>query len=330
MTGTDWRPAASLETLALRAQLMALVREYFAAAGVMEVETPVLAAAPVTDVHLASLATRVAGRGNFYLQTSPEYAMKRLLAAGAPDIYQIARVFRDGERGAQHNPEFTLVEWYRRGFDLDTLMRDCAQLLAKLLGAGRDRSGRTRDLASPQYLTYRDAMKEYAGVDALEAAPAELRVCVTRHGIDPPRAAPDDRDFWLDLLMSTVVGPRLGAGRLCFLHDYPASQAALARLNPAEPRVARRFEIYLAGIELANGFHELADAGEQRARFEHDLRERAQRGLPAVPIDDRLLAALQHGLPDCSGVALGFDRLVMLAAGAGRIEEVIAFPIERA
>ncbi len=323
MTAQDWRPAAALETLALRARLLAEVREYFAAAGVMEVETPVLAVAPVTDVHLASLVTRVAGRGEFYLQTSPEYAMKRLLAAGAPDIYQIGRVFRDGERGAQHNPEFTLIEWYRRGFDLDALMRDCAQLLARLLGT-------RRKLDTPQYLTYREAVSEFAGVDALEATPAELRACVGRHSIDAPREAPEDRDFWLDLLMSTVVGPRLGAGRLCFLHDYPASQAALARLNPRDPRVARRFEIYLEGVELANGFHELTDASEQRARFERDLGERSRRGMPGVPLDERLLAALQHGLPDCSGVALGFDRVAMLAAGARRIEEVIAFPIERA
>jgi elongation factor P--(R)-beta-lysine ligase len=331
MTDAPWRPTASLETLALRARLLAQVRAHFASEGVMEVETPTLARASVTDVHLASLATRVAGHGELFLQTSPEYAMKRLLAAGAPDIYQVARAYRDGERGAQHNPEFTLIEWYRRGFDLEALMRDCERLLDALLGSHRA-------LGRPQYLTYREAMQRHAGIDPLQAPATALRACLAAHGVAPPRTAgdrqtdrdADDRDLWLDLLMSTVVGPNLGAGALTFLHDYPASQAALARLDPRDRRVARRFEIYLDGVELANGFHELADAGEQRARFERDLAERRGRGLPAVPLDERLLDALAAGLPDCSGVALGFDRVVMLAAGARRIDEVIAFPVERA
>lgn len=320
---TDWRPSASIETLRLRAGLLERAREYFAATGVMEVETPILAGAPVTDVHLASLATRVAGHGEYFLQTSPEYAMKRLLAAGAPDIYQVSRVFRDAERGSQHNPEFTLIEWYRRGFDLDALMLDCERLISQLLREHRE-------LGAAERLTYRAAMQLHAGVDALEASPAQLRECALRHAVPLPREEPKERDTWLDLLMSMVVGPKLGAGGLSFVHDYPASQAALARLNPQDSRVARRFEIYLGGIELANGFHELADAGEQRSRFARDLQERARRGLPAVPVDERFLAALAAGLPDCSGVALGFDRLVMLACGAASIEEVIAFPVERA
>ena len=319
----DWRPAASLETLRARADLLARVRAHFASEGVLEVQTPVLARAPVTDVHLASLRTRVAGHGEFYLQTSPEYAMKRLLAAGAPDIYQVAPVFRDEERGAQHNPEFTLVEWYRRGFSLDRMMSDCERLLSNLL-AGR------RELAAAERVAYREAMLRHAGVDALEATPQELRASLVRHGIALPLAeAGEERDLWLDLLMSTVVGPKLGVDGLTFLHSYPASQAALARLDPEDARVAQRFEIYLAGVELANGFHELADPAEQRRRFERDLLERARRGLPALPVDERLLAALGSGLPDCSGVALGFDRVVMLACGMQRIDEVIAFTIER-
>lgn len=323
MNTSDWRPSAKLQTLRLRAQLLARVREYFASADVLEVETPVLAAAPVTDVHLDSMSTRIAGHGEFFLQTSPEYAMKRLLAAGAPDIYQVARVFRDAERGPQHNPEFTLIEWYRRGFDTPALMLDCERLLSHLfLGQ--------RALAAAERMTYQQAVQLHAGVDALSASAEELLACALSHGVALPSARPADRDGCLDLLMSMVVGPKLGPGRLTFIHDYPASQAALARLCAGNPLVAERFEIYLEGMELANGFHELADEREQHARFARDLAERARRGLAQVPIDRRMLAALSAGLPDCSGVALGFDRIVMLAAGARRIEEVIAFPIERA
>lgn len=320
----DWQPGASLETLRVRADLLARVRNHFAAEGVLEVQTPVLARAPVTDVHLASLSTRVAGYGEYFLQTSPEYAMKRLLAAGWPDIFQVAPVFRDEERGAQHNPEFTMVEWYRRGFDLERLMSDCDRLLTSLF-AGH------RALAPAERVSYREAMRRHAGVDPLEATAPELEASLARHGIALPRAgAGEQRDLWLDLLMSTVVGPKLGAEGLTFLHSYPASQAALARLDPLDPRVAQRFEIFLCGVELANGFHELTDAAEQRRRFERDLEERVRRGLPALPIDERLLAALASGLPHCSGVALGFDRVVMLACDKRRIEQVIAFSVERA
>jgi lysyl-tRNA synthetase class 2 len=325
----DWRPAATLRRLRLRAELLRRMREHFAAAGMMEVQTPVLSNAAVTDVHLTSLRTQVDGHGTFFLQTSPEYAMKRLLAAGAGDIYQIAAVFRDGERGVLHNPEFTMVEWYRTGFDAAALMRDAAALLTVLLAELR--------LEAPQHLTYREAFRLHAGLDPLIAPVTELIDCTHARQVPLPEPAPRDRDDCLDLLMSTVVGPRLGCGRLTFVSEYPASQAALARLKPgtaggaapAEPAVAERFEIYLEGIELANGFHELADAHEQRRRFERDLAQRRARGLPAPPVDDRLLAALASGLPDCSGIALGFDRVVMLAAGARSIDEVLAFPIER-
>jgi lysyl-tRNA synthetase class 2 len=320
MTAADWRPAASLSVLELRAQLLASIRQYFAQQEVMEVETPVLAAAGVTEVQLASLQTTLAGRGRYFLQTSPEYAMKRLLAAGAPDIYQVSRVFRDNERGAHHNPEFTLVEWYRHGFDAAALMEDGARLLARLLPGQRP----------VERLTYSEAMQRHAGVDPLAATPAQLQAALERHGVSLGENTELDRDARLDLLMSAIVGPQLGRGHLTFIHQYPASQAALARLNPADPRVAQRFEIYVEGIELANGFHELANAAEQRRRFARDAHERHDRGLPSVPADERLLAALEHGLPECSGVALGFDRVVMLAAGARSLQEVMAFPIERA
>jgi lysyl-tRNA synthetase class 2 len=323
MTRVEWKPTADLRALQLRASLLQVAREYFRAAAVMEVETPILGHATVTDVHLASLHTRIAGHGEFYLQTSPEYAMKRLLATGSGDIYQIARVFRDAERGALHNPEFTLIEWYRRGFSAMDLMRDAAKLLELMLTP-------YRALRAPEWLKYYDAVRLHAGVDA-KAAVGELRTCLTNRGIPLPRGlAADDRDAYLDLIVSTIVGPRLGAGGLTFLHDYPASQAALARLKPDDPSVAERFEIFLEGVELANGFHELADANEQRARFNVDLRMRRARAMQAPPVDERLLQALSFGLPDCSGVALGFDRVVMLAAGANKIEDVLAFPIERA
>jgi lysyl-tRNA synthetase class 2 len=246
--------------------------------------------------------------------------MKRLLAAGCADVWQICRVYRDGERGSQHNPEFTLIEWYRVGVDHHALMSDVERLIAAMLPAGRA-------IGRSERLSYREAMQRHAGVDALQDPPRVLMARLRSANIEPPAELAQDKDACLDLIMSTLVGPQLGQGRLCFIYDYPASQAALARVRGA---VASRFEAYLDGIELANGFHELGDAVEQRARFENDLSERARRGLPCMPMDERFLAALAHGLPECSGVALGFDRLVMCAVGAKRIDEVLAFPFELA
>lgn len=323
MSTDDWRPSADVAALRLRARMLRETRDYFAEQEVMEVETPILARATVTDVHLASLATCLAGSGDYYLQTSPEFAMKRLLAAGSGDIYQIARVFRDGERGSLHNPEFTLIEWYRTGFDANALMDDVTRLITRLVSPHRS-------LAAPQRLTYRAAVRSIAGVDPLACSPEELHACLREHGVPLPVPAPPERDDCLDLLMSTVVGPRLGAGRLTFIQDYPASQAALARLKADDPAVAERFELYLDGVELANGFHELGDAAEQRRRFEHDLAQRRARALREPPPDERLLAALAAGLPDCAGVAVGFDRVLMGATGARSIAQVIAFPSDRA
>jgi lysyl-tRNA synthetase class 2 len=315
----DWQPTASLGALELRARMLRTAREYFAATRALEVETPTLSAAGVTDVHLRSIEARSQG-GNLFLHTSPEYAMKRLLAAGCGDIYQIARVYRDGESGRFHNPEFTMIEWYRLGIDHHELMVDVEQLIASLLPAHRssDRAERA---------SYREIVQLHAGVDALDDPPASLIAALTHAGIDVPVGLEHNRDACLDLIMSTMVGPKLGRERLTFVHDYPASQAALARV---QGRVAARFEAYLDGIELANGFHELIDAREQRRRFETDNQERAARGLPAIPLDERFLAALNHGLPQCAGVALGFDRLVMCALEAKHIDEVLAFPIARA
>ncbi len=323
---SDWRPSATLDILKLRARMLERIRAFFSAHGVLEVETPALSRAATTDPHLASLVTSCRGPNprTLYLHTSPEFPMKRLLAAGAGSIYQICKVFRDGEVGRLHNPEFTLIEWYRTGFDHHALMDETLTLVTQTL------DGR-RPLASPEKLAYREAFERHAGLDPHRADAQALAAAVKRHGIDT-RSDParEPVDVLRDLLLTHVVEPQLGRGRLTALYDYPASQAALARVRPGDPPVAERFEIYLDGIELANGFHELGDAAEQRARFERDLAKRKEQGVPPVPMDERLLAALEAGLPDCAGVALGFDRLVMLAAGVKSIQDVLAFPIERA
>ncbi len=318
----NWRPTASIAALERRAAMLAAARDYFAGHGVLEVETPILSAAAVSDPQIESLATRLGGTETpAYLCTSPEYAMKRLLAAGSGDIYQICKSFRDGERGRWHNPEFTLIEWYRLGFDDAAMMTEVEALIGCMLEP-------YRRLAPAERLSYADAMQRHAGVDALAAADATLAQAALRHGI--VCEAELDRDGRLDLLMSLVVGPRLGLERPCFICDYPVSQAALARLKPGPPPVAARFELYLDGIELANGFHELANAGQQRERFERDLALRRERGLAEPPLDERLLAALASGMPDCAGVALGFDRLVALSLAAPRLADAMAFTIDNA
>ncbi len=314
-------PGASLALLGARAAMLARCREFFAARGVLEVETPILAQATVTDLHMRSLESRIAGRPRpYYLQTSPEYAMKRLLAAGSPDIYQICKVFRDGESGRLHNPEFTMLEWYRRGFDHIRLMDEVEALLGGLL-AGR--LGQP-----PERISYREAFLRVLGVDPLAASLAELGALAARRA--GASGLGDHRDTVLDLLMGTLVGPALGRDRLTLVYAYPASQAALARLLPGTPPVAARFEAYVEGLELCNGFHELTDAAEQRRRFEADLALRGARGLPQPPVDERLLAALEAGLPDCAGVAVGLDRVLMLATGCSSIAEVLTFTVDEA
>jgi len=317
----SWRPTASLPALRRRAAMLAAAREFFAKRGVLEVETPILSAAAVSDPQIESLATRVAGMGKFHLCTSPEYAMKRLLAAGSGDIYQICKVLRDAERGRWHNPEFTLIEWYRLGFDDAALMSEVETLIGCLLAPHRR-------LEPAERLGYSAALQRYAGVDAHGASDDDLTGAARRHGVLCD--AELDRDAKLDLLMGLVVGPRLGLERPCFICDYPASQAALARLKPGLPQVAARFELYLDGVELANGFHELSDAGEQRARFAQDLSLRRARGQIEPPPDEHLLAALTAGMPDCAGVALGFDRLAAVALQAPRLADVMAFTIDNA
>jgi lysyl-tRNA synthetase class 2 len=302
--------------------MLAQVREFFASRGVLEVETPILSAGAVSDPQIESLTTRVAGvPGPSYLGTSPEYPMKRLLAAGSGDIYQVCKVFRDAERGRWHNPEFTMIEWYRLGFDDSALMTEVEGLAALLLSPDRK-------LRPAERLTYAEALHRHVGVDAYEDGDSALELAAADHGI--VCRAELDRDAKLDLLMGLVVGPKLGLDRPCFICDYPASQASLARLKSGVPAVAARFEYYIDGIELANGFHELANAAEQRARFNGDLAVRGARGQVRPPLDERLLAALRSGMPDCAGVALGFDRLVAVALGAARLSEAMSFSIDNA
>ncbi len=316
-----YRRTATIEALRLRADVLARLRAYFAAAGVLEVETPALSPAAVTDPALDSVAASVASLGGTqFLHTSPEFAMKRLLAGGAGDIYQICRVFRDGELGRWHEPEFTLLEWYRVGWDDARLMDEVAAVVRAALGP-------ELVAARVERLTYREAFVGAVGADPLEVTGAPLAARLERRlrtlGVDvPPRL---DAGALLDLAFGILVVPTLPADALTFVYDYPAAQAALARLKPTTPPVAARFELFAAGIELANGFAELADAAEQRRRFTAELRTRHAAGRFEPPIDEDFLAALEAGLPECAGVALGLDRLVALAAGAASLEAVVAF-----
>lgn len=318
---------ASLEVLRLRASMLARIRAFFARLDVLEVDTPVLSRAASTDPALCSFITVYSGPGAAkgeprHLHTSPEFPMKRLLAAGSGSIYQICKVFRDGESGPRHNPEFTLLEWYRTGFDERDLMDEVQQLLKYVLAD-------VMPVDTVQHWRYRELFIDIAGIDPFTATPAELRSLMqSRHNVAAVGLA-DDRDAWLDLVMTHVIEPLLDNG-LVFVRDYPASQAALARLRPGEPPVAARFEVYLNGIELANGFHELTDAVEQQQRFDNELQRRRKAGTETVKMDDSLLSALHAGLPDCAGVALGLDRLLMLASGSKRVQDVLAFPFDSA
>ncbi|MGM0536337.1 MAG: EF-P lysine aminoacylase EpmA [Pseudomonadota bacterium] len=324
----DWRPSATIETLRERARLLSEVRAFFARRGVLEVETPVLGHGGSTEVHLASLHTQAAtpaGRERLWLQTSPEFAMKRLLAAGSGPIFQLARSFRDGEVGRRHNLEFTMLEWYRPGLALDALIEETAALVNAVLGQELgDKPG------APRQRRYRELFRETLTIDPFTAPLAELqRLAGERGGLDMTDSG---RDSCLDLLMSFEIEPRLGRDGVEVVVDYPASQAALAR-HHRDPEdgawVASRFELYLEGLELANGYDELTDAEEQAARFEQDNVARHAAGLTEVDVDQRLLAALAHGLPEGSGVALGLDRLIQLALGKSSVAEVMAFATPR-
>jgi len=317
----DWRPSCTVEAARRRADMLGRARAFFAARGVLEVETPILSPAAVSDPHLESVTARLAldPERPRWLRTSPEFALKRLLCAGFPDVYEIGRVFRDGERGARHQPEFTMVEWYRHGFGLAGIVADTVDFVHAVLD--------TRFAGAPRTLDYREAFRQHAGLDPVDA-PLEALAAAAGADVRLRAALGDRRDDWLDLVLATRVVPCFARDRLTVLRHYPASQAALARICPADASVADRFEVFCGDLELANGFVELADADEQAARFEADQARRAAAGLPTRPVDRRLLAALRHGLPPCAGVAVGFDRLVMLGEMTDDIRSVQTFPFE--
>lgn len=311
-----------MAVLRARAQLYGAIRGFFEARGVLEVETPILSAAATVDPNIDSFATREKPGSERWLQTSPEFAMKRLLAAGSGPIYQIARVFRREEAGRHHNPEFSMLEWYRPGWDHLRLM-DEVEALLRLAGAA--------DGPRWERLSYREAFLRHVALDPFGASPEQLReVCVALLNLSGELASETGRDVYLDLLMSAAVGPQLGLEVPVFLYDFPASQAALARVRPGDPPVAERFELFWKGIELANGFHELTDAAEQQRRFEQDRARRTAQGREAPPYDSRLIEALQAGMPQCAGVALGLDRVLMLMLGLPELADVLAFDAGRA
>lgn len=305
-----------MDALKKRAQLMALIRDFFNQRQYLEVETPYMGRYGVTDIHLLNIKASFRQQ-TYYLQTSPEYHMKRLLAAGSGPIFQIARVFRDDECGRWHNPEFTLLEWYQLDVDHWYLIDEIQQLLSYLCD-------------SPVFkkLSYLQAFEEACGLNPFDAELVDLQAVCARHDLAGVLAPDEGKDQFLHLLMAFVVEPYLGKNysQPVVVYDFPASQASLAKI---EGLVAKRFEIYWQGVELANGFYELTDAQAQRNRFESDIAQRQSLGLPLMSMDEQLLACMQHGLPACSGVALGLDRLFALILQKSSISEVIGFAFPR-
>ncbi|MBL8848546.1 MAG: EF-P lysine aminoacylase GenX [Planctomycetaceae bacterium] len=331
----DSLPTASIGVLQQRARLLAAVRRYFDGLGYFEVETPLLSHDVCVDAWLDPFIVPDVAPGRIappmYLQTSPEFAMKRLLVAGAEAIYQVTRSFRRGESGRLHNPEFTIVEWYRIGTTVRQQM-DLVEDLVRSMAALHSRPDATAlDAQAFERLTYDDAFERYAGRRVLTATCEELSRLAARQGVSvPPQFEHADRDAWLNLLLANVVEPRLKEQRAVFLCDYPASQSALARVRADDPPVAERFELYLDGVEICNGYQELTDAEELAARMQRQATLRRAHGLSDLPTESRLIASMRAGLPECAGVALGFDRLAMWVLGITTIAEAVAFPFERA
>jgi len=314
----DWRPGASRHAVEARARLLAAIRAFMAERGILEVETPILSQAGNSDPNIRSIATDDARRR--YLRTSPEYAMKRLLAAGHRHIYELGRVFRAGEQGQYHNPEFTLLEWYRVGLPYLDLAEEVVQLI-RLCGAG------VYDDWELQWVTYRDLFRQSIGLDPAHCTETDLSNCALERGI---RSGPLDQLQWLDLLFAEVVQPALPGECLTVVYDFLPEQAALSRIRSGSDPAAERFEVFLGQMELANGYQELTDAEEQLHRFERENRLRDIRGEETAPVDNRLIDALRQGLPECSGVAMGVDRLLMSILKLERLEAVLAFDAGRA
>jgi lysyl-tRNA synthetase class 2 len=311
--------------LELRARLYALIRGYFAERNVLEVETPILSAGANTDPNIESFSTRFsghvdAGSRERWLRTSSEFAQKRLLAAGIGDCYELGRVYRNGEGGRRHNPEFTMLEWYRLGSDHLRLVDEAVDLVQHALGLVDRR-------ADVRAFSYRDLFRDVIAIDPFTAVDDTLVAALGDVRVDGTGLGRDD---WLDLLLTHRIQPQFPRDRITVIYDYPASQCALAKIRSGDPPVAERFELYLGSFELANGYHELTDAVEQRARFERDNARRRARGLAEVPIDTNFLAALERGMPDCAGVALGIERLLMAMTGSDDIADALAFPFASA
>lgn len=320
--GIGWKPSAPIKNLLQRAKIMTEIRKFFTERGLIEVETPVLSEFGVTDVHLSTFKTEFIApfaeqSKTLWLSTSPEYHMKRLIAAGSGAIFQICHVFRNEEGGNKHNPEFTMLEWYRPHFDMYRLINEVDNLLQQIL-----------DCPPAESLSYQFVFQEYVGLDPLSCERKELIAKAHAHNF--PCCDDEERDTLLQFLFSEIVEPRIGEDRPVAIYHFPASQAALAQVSPEDHRVAERFEFYYKGLELANGFNELTDAKEQQNRFERDNRQRERMGLPQQALDSRFLSALQAGMPNCSGVALGIDRLMMIALGEEQISQVQAFSIQNA
>ncbi len=315
-----WQPTASINNLQRRAEILRAIREFFYQRQVLEVETPVLGKATIPDPTILSIPAEFTPLGSknsesCYLQTSPEFFMKRLLAAGSGSIYQISKAFRDGEAGRLHNPEFTLLEWYRVGWEFHELMVEVDELLQALLNSQPADS-----------ISYQNIFLNYLAIDPLVADMDQLQQCAQQQGITIESDL--TRDDWLNLLFSHYIEPKIGLEKPLFVYHYPASQAALAKLSQQDSRVAERFEFFYRGYELANGFGELGDFSEQRQRFEAELELRTKKGLQQVPLDEKFLASLEADFPFCSGVAMGVDRLVMLALNVNTIAEGLAFDFD--
>jgi len=324
---SDWRPTATIDMLKIKARLLSKLRSFFAEKDILEVQTPVLSQAGNTEPTIETFVTQQHEDPTHYIQpsflnTSPEFAMKRLLAAGSGSIFQISPAFRQDEQGKKHNPEFTLLEWYRIDFDHHALMGEVNALLRFI---AQD----FLKLERSHFYTYQDAMLKFADVDPFKATNEELKAAIVKAGVDFVGMEKASRENCLDLLMSMVVEKNLPLNCPVFIYDYPPSQAALAKIRKGSPDVAERFELYLNGMELANGFHELTDAKEQEERFHKDQLQRKESGQAGIPADHHLIAALEHGLPECAGVALGLDRLLMVLTETEHINDVLTFPFDR-
>ncbi|QOI10780.1 elongation factor P--(R)-beta-lysine ligase [Blochmannia endosymbiont of Colobopsis nipponica] len=321
----EWRPSSSIDNLVQRSLIIRKIRRFFFDRNFLEVETPILSRASVTDIGLSSFQVdfTLAGGINsklLYLMTSPEFHMKRLLAAGSGSIFQLFKSFRNEEIGRYHNPEFTMLEWYHLNYDIYDLMHEAYDLLEHIFNFNK----------SPEFISYRAVFNKYVGFDPLLSNREALYKFASECSLSDAISLNDDKNSILQLLFSVLVEPNLGQSIPIFVYHFPVEQAGLSRINIKDIRLAERFEIYYKGLELANGFYELLDHHEQRRRFLRDNEVRMKINLPPQVIDENLLSAMEFGLPDCSGIALGVDRLVMLALKADSLSDVIAFPLDRA